>query len=144
MKIHQKHIKSRNDPMERLRIHRGLSGAGDFGDEGLLGSREHLVHRDVQGFLPTSPEVMSADDSMLIAALHSRIDPASPEYDAELADEIENSFDSDDDGGEEDQESILAEALEAYTDPSNPEYDPEFDREIRALRPDWFDDHRAS
>lgn len=39
-----------------------------------------------------------------------------------------------------DDESELAEALEAYTDPSNPEYDPEFDREIRKLRPDWFDD----
>lgn len=38
------------------------------------------------------------------------------------------------------EEAELAEALEAYTTPSHPEYDPEFDAEIRALRPEWFDD----
>ncbi len=37
------------------------------------------------------------------------------------------------------EESNLAEALEAYTDPTHPEYDPDFDRQIRALRPDWFE-----
>ena len=40
---------------------------------------------------------------------------------------------------ESDEESELAEALAAYTDPTHPEYDPEFDREIRTLRPDWFE-----
>lgn len=38
-----------------------------------------------------------------------------------------------------DREEELAEALEAYTDPTHPEYDTDFDREIRALRPDWFE-----
>ncbi len=38
-----------------------------------------------------------------------------------------------------DGESELADALEAYTDPAHPEYDPDFEREIRALRPDCFE-----
>jgi len=37
------------------------------------------------------------------------------------------------------EEDELANALDAYTDPTNPEYDPDFDREIRRLRPDWFE-----
>ena len=37
------------------------------------------------------------------------------------------------------EEAELAEALEHYTDPDDPEYDEEFDKQIRALRPDWFD-----
>jgi len=44
----------------------------------------------------------------------------------------------------EDREAELAEALESYTDPTHSEYDPDFDRQIRTLRPDWFDkDSRA-
>jgi hypothetical protein len=38
------------------------------------------------------------------------------------------------------REHELAEALARYTDPDDPEYDPEFDREIRRLRPDWFEE----
>ena len=34
----------------------------------------------------------------------------------------------------------LGDALRRYTDPNDPEYDPKFDKEIRKLRPDWFDD----
>jgi hypothetical protein len=141
MTINPRRIKRRNDPMRQVQLHREQSGAGTFGDEGLQSPREHLVHRDVEAELLTSTDDVLADESLLIAAMHSRIDPTSPEYDAKLAHEIENSFDdSDDDGGDKDQESVLAEALDAYTDPSNPEYDPEFNREIRALRPDWFED----
>lgn len=33
----------------------------------------------------------------------------------------------------------LGQALSNYTRKSSPVYDPEFDREIRTLRPDWFD-----
>jgi hypothetical protein len=36
------------------------------------------------------------------------------------------------------RENELAVALDAYTDPRSPEYDREFDKQIRALRPDWF------
>ena len=36
-------------------------------------------------------------------------------------------------------EACLTAALERYTDPNHPEYDAEFDKEIRRLRPDWFD-----
>ena len=34
----------------------------------------------------------------------------------------------------------LAEALDKYTDPSHPEFDPTFDKDIRALRPGWFEE----
>ena len=33
----------------------------------------------------------------------------------------------------------MADAIDRYTDPQHPEYDPEFDKQIRELRPDWFD-----
>jgi hypothetical protein len=37
-------------------------------------------------------------------------------------------------------EKELAEALDKYTDPSHPEFDPTFDKDIRALRPGWFEE----
>jgi hypothetical protein len=37
-------------------------------------------------------------------------------------------------------EQELAEALDKYTDPSHLEFDPKFDKEIRASRPDWFEE----
>ena len=40
----------------------------------------------------------------------------------------------------ETEENDLAESLANYTNPDHPEYDPEFDKQIRTLRPDWFDD----
>ncbi len=42
-------------------------------------------------------------------------------------------------GGTCRDETELAEALESYTNPNSPEYDPEFDRQIRKVRPDWFE-----
>ena len=38
------------------------------------------------------------------------------------------------------KEAELAEALDRYTDPLDPEYDPAFTKQLRELRPDWFED----
>ncbi len=38
------------------------------------------------------------------------------------------------------KEQELAEALDRYTNPMSPEYDADFHAEVRAIRPDWFDD----
>lgn len=76
-----------------------------------------MAHRDYQARRGQVSETLGPDHPLLIRLLEAEQE------------------------GEMDGESELAEALESYTDPSNPEYDPEFDREIRTLRPDWFEDY---